>query len=215
MKKIQTFIKPSDIFKKNKVLKLEQLSDIIICSDITIRRRLKEWSAITSFNHNGMYYTLPSIAEFDLWGLWCHDDIRFSKYGNLTKTIIGIVHCSPEGLNTTQIKELINCNAHSILKRLVKDASIAREKYDGKYVYFSNQKEQFSIQLDKRQSMSDSSKRERELPCFIAVQLLVEKIKQPGKSLEELVLCLQQRRVDIRLDGAINFFNEHEIEKKT
>ena len=58
-----------------KVLTIAELAKILICSFITVRRRLKEWRAYTSYNKNGRYYTLPSIPKFNKNGIWTYKDI--------------------------------------------------------------------------------------------------------------------------------------------
>ena len=62
-------------FKKEKVVTVVLLAAWLSCSIATARRRLKAWSAYTSYNHNGRYYTLPEIAEFDDNGLWRHQSV--------------------------------------------------------------------------------------------------------------------------------------------
>ena len=57
-------------FTLKKVLTIDELLKILICSIITVRRRLKEWHAYTSYNKNGCYYTLPSIPKFNKKGIW-------------------------------------------------------------------------------------------------------------------------------------------------
>ncbi len=50
-------------------------------SEITIRRKLNKFGTITSYNKNGMFYTLPHIPKFDVNGLLYRKDVRFSKQG--------------------------------------------------------------------------------------------------------------------------------------
>ena len=68
-------------FHRIKVLTIEQLVDLLKTSVITARRHLKKWETYTSFNHNGRYYTLPRIPQFDNNGIWKYQTILFSKYG--------------------------------------------------------------------------------------------------------------------------------------
>ena len=58
------------LFKKQRIVTVALLTTWLSCSMPTARRRLKEWKAYTSYNHNGRYYTLPGITEFDEHGLW-------------------------------------------------------------------------------------------------------------------------------------------------
>ena len=74
-------------FRAKKVMTLAELTAGLDCSPRTVHRRLKTWRAINSYNHNGRYYTLPEVPEFDTHGLWRYRDIRFSQHGNLTDTV--------------------------------------------------------------------------------------------------------------------------------
>ncbi len=83
------------IYGLEKVMTINGLNNQMMVSEITIRRKLKKLGAITSYNKNGRFYTLPHIPKFDINGHWCHKDVRFSKHGNLTQTIIYLVNLSP------------------------------------------------------------------------------------------------------------------------
>jgi hypothetical protein len=86
-------------WKKKKLFVLEDLLEKLDCSVITVRRRLKKWNAISSYNKNGRYYTLSDIAKFDNNGLWICQDIGFSKNGNLTQTITQLISSSAAGFS--------------------------------------------------------------------------------------------------------------------
>ena len=53
-----------EIWKKNKVLTLVDLMKILQFGKNTIKRDLKKWNAVTSFNKNGKYYSLPEFLVF-------------------------------------------------------------------------------------------------------------------------------------------------------
>jgi DeoR/GlpR family transcriptional regulator of sugar metabolism len=57
-------------FQRQKIITIDQLVELLTCSVITVRRRLKKWQTYTSINQNGRYYTLPQIPVFDDNGLW-------------------------------------------------------------------------------------------------------------------------------------------------
>ena len=79
------------IFRKRKVLSLDQLVEVMQCSAANLRLKLKKWKAFTSYNFCGKYYCLPEIPSFDANGLWRHKDICFSKHGTLKKNCS--IHC--------------------------------------------------------------------------------------------------------------------------
>ena len=83
-----------EAFKKEKVMTLKGLSYLLHCCERTVQRHLKQWRTYTSYNENGRYYILPDIPKFDVNGLWRYRTISFSRYGNLKKTVIHLVHDS-------------------------------------------------------------------------------------------------------------------------
>ena len=58
-------------WRRKKVITLAELTEELRTSLRTIRRRLKLWGALASFNHNSRFYTLPELPQFDELGLWC------------------------------------------------------------------------------------------------------------------------------------------------
>ena len=85
------------IYGDKKVMTMSDLQNRMKVSEITIRRKLKKTGALTSYNKNGMFYTLPHIPKFDAQGLWANNGIRFSKHGNMNRTIIQLINHSEIG----------------------------------------------------------------------------------------------------------------------
>src|SRR6056297_591793 len=132
-KVIQTFV-------RKKILTIEELVQLLQCAAITVRRRLKQWSAFTSINQNGRYYTLPKIPVFDENGLWRYQAVLFSRHGNLKQTIVAMIRGSPKGLAAAEIAELVDLAPNSsFLSQLRNAPGIKRERQDGRFVYLSDQ----------------------------------------------------------------------------
>ena len=106
------------IYGRSKVMTLCELADRMMVSEITVRRKLKKSGALTSFNRNGKYYTLPHIPVFDSYGLWNYKEIRFPRHGNMHQTIIQLVNQSLCGLHAGAIGELIGYPPHSLLNNM-------------------------------------------------------------------------------------------------
>ena len=102
-------------FRARKVCTIPQLADLLECSAPTVRRRLKGWSAHTSYNKNGRYYALPDVVSFDANGLWRYGTICFSRHGNLRQTLIGVVGNSRAGLCAAEVRELLGVEPRSFL----------------------------------------------------------------------------------------------------
>lgn len=202
------------IYGLEKVMTISLLKTRTKVSEITIRRKLKKSGAITSYNKNGKFYTLPGIPKFDTNGLWNYKDIRFSKFGNLKQTIIYLINNSPSGLYAETISELIAYQPHSLLNQLCLKSTIQRQKSRGKYIYFSIEEQVYKSQFNKYTSMQTLYV-EDEISCIVAVRLLIEKIRKPKSSLSELVAILHKENIKISELQAKHFFEKHGIEKKT
>ena len=96
-----------DAFKRKKVLTKEELLKVTGCSTMTAWRLLSQHGYYTSYNDNARHYTIAGIPQFDEHGLWIYRKARFSKWGALTKTIIGLVQESPAGLTAEQLQQVL------------------------------------------------------------------------------------------------------------
>lgn len=202
----------SIIFKR-KIVTIDTLSALLNSSSKTARRRLKQWKAYTSYNENGRFYTLPDIPEFGTNGLWNYRSIRFSKYGNLKQTITKLVKISKAGLDAAEIHNLLETPIRSYLTSLQIHSDIKREKIQGRFIYFSAIEDEFINQKKCRVGMT----RIVQLPKNIeAILILVETIKNPHLSFEDLSLNLKEKDCDVTPESIRNLFSYHDlVVKKT
>jgi hypothetical protein len=119
------------IYGKKKILTIPDLLNRMKVSTITVRRKLKQYAALTSYNKNGRYYTLPHIPSFNAKGLWQYQDVRFSKFGNLSQTIVGLIAGSDTGLSAEILCDYLGFAPHYILHQLSERTVIKREKLNG------------------------------------------------------------------------------------
>jgi hypothetical protein len=178
-------------FERVKVLTIEELVGFLGCSVITGRRQLKKWRAYTSFNMNGRYYTLPEIPRFDENGIWKYQRIFFSKHGNLIQTICELIRRSEGGLSAKQIAHVVEIASNSsVFSRLQNIRGIRRERNQGRFVYFFDEKYPEQRAGLEQQAMLPSDAE--------AVMILVQYIKHPDRSIEELSerVRLQGRSID-------------------
>jgi len=201
-------------WKKNKAMLLMDLAEIMSCSAITVRRRLKKWNAISSYNKNGRYYTLPRIARFNENGLWVHHGIGFSLNGNLIRTIKHLVHFSSAGLYGEDISGMLRSDSYSILARMMKTACFRREKIRGKFIYFSLEEAKYASQLRERARINESYSSEA-LSDSWGILALVEFINNPGVGFSEISELLKIKGVDASEALLRDFFERHGILKKT
>lgn len=201
-------------FSRLKVITIEQLSNLLQCAVITVRRRLKKWNAYTSINQNGRYYTLPQIPVFDGNGLWRYQSILFSKHGNLKQTILGLIRQSQMGLSAGEIARLLDLSSSSsFFTQVHQTADISREKHRGRFVYFSDTLERYHRQKQERilrQSGAIDGPTDAQ-----AVVILVELIKHPGIDIERLSAKAAQRGFSVQPAIIEAFLRSHDLLKKT
>ncbi len=181
------------------------------CSPRTVQRRLADWQAITSYNRNGSYYTLPEIATFDANGLWRCRSACFSRFGNLRQTFIQLVSNSPAGLTGAEVGTLLALRPSSFLWSFREHPALKREKHQGLYVYYSSAPTRYKKQVEQRRLM----RRGTRLPVdFEAIAILVEKIRCPNLSNEALSQRLRKQKLSIEPEVIENLFVKHDLTVK-
>jgi len=201
-------------FARLKVITIDQLVNLLQCSVITVRRRLKKWNTYTSINQNGRYYSLPQTPVFDDNGLWRYQSILFSKHGNLKQTILWLIRRSQTGLSAGEIAQLVDLSpSNSFFSVIHKSADISREKHQGRFVYFSDSPEHYHQQKQKRIL---SRPRSIDWPTDAqAVVILVELIKHTGIGIEQLAAKVAQQGCPVEPAGIEAFLRSHDLLKKT
>ena len=199
-------------FKLIKVMTILELSKILKRSLITIRRRLKEWHAYTSYNKNGRYYTLPSIPKFNKKGIWQFKDIFFSKHGTLKKTIVYLVRTSFKGLTNSELAEIIEIKPHSFMSQFGELLELRKEKHKKQIIYFSKDEETYILQKENRFPPQPSTLQLP--PDAISIIILVELIHNPGMNSSELAKRLHKKGYKIEQFMINNFFEHYNLGKK-
>lgn len=157
--------------------------------DMTIFRKLKELSYLTSYSHGGRYYTLDKITRFDENGLWCYLSVRFSRYGNLLSTLERFVVGSKSGYFASELEALLRVGVKESLLRLVKKRKIDREKVAGQYLYCSCDASVRKQQIwARRVNISDTGEFSDELKAAVVlfVSMLDEQQRRLFAGLEAL-----------------------------
>ena len=198
-------------FQDKKVVTLDELAHRLKRCRRTAQRQLKQWQAINSYNKNGRYYVLPDIPSFDADGLWHWRGIFFSKHGNLTQTLVALVRNSKAGLNAAEMEELLGLSPRSFLSSFREHPDLRREKHQGCFVYFSSDLTIYEQQKNQRLTMIRNAK----LPSDIeAIAILVETIKHPMMSIEELCAEFKKKRYQMLPETVRNLFAYHELSVK-
>jgi hypothetical protein len=196
-------------FRRQKVITIEQLVELLKCSVITARRRLKKWQTYTSINKNGCYYTLPQVPVFDENGLWKYQTILFSKHGNLKQTLVFLITDSPQGLSGAEIAGLVDIAANSsFLSQFKGVPGVKREKHQGRYIYLSDRPEILSRQKQARAPVGFPTDAQ-------AVLILVQLIKYPDIGIEQLAEHVSRQGQSIKPAAIKSFLKFHDLLKKT
>lgn len=183
--------------RKAKVVTVDELAAWLDCSLATVRRSLKQAQAYTSYNHNGRYYTLPQIPDFDSHGLWQHKGIFFSEHGNLKETLIHLVTHSDAGLSASELEAIIGLQTRSFLSHFRNEPQLYREKIKGRFVWFAADEQVRKKQKENR--MAREAQNALSLPSDSdAILILVDIIRHPDASIEQIARRLEQqgRRID-------------------
>jgi hypothetical protein len=180
-------------FKRDKVLNKTQLLHECGCSAMTAWRLLHKEGYFTSYNYNAGYYTLAAIAQFDDHGLWTYRDIRFSQWGTLPKTIVGVVELSPWGMTSQELEHLLQvANVKPLLPKLICDGRLKRESLKGAFVYLPADQEKYEQQLHRRiEAIKPPILPE---PQQI-IALLVEMVQRPDKTPRQWARRLARRNI--------------------
>jgi hypothetical protein len=186
-------------FYKNKIATMDQLKNVLGTDvNMTVIRKMKEISYLSSYSHRGKYYTLDEIAEFDDHGLWSFEQAMFSRHGTLVKTVKAFVEESEDGLSARELESLLKVDPKESLLNLFRKNKVHREKISGKYVYFSSdskkKKRQTLLRKDRAEApslqlgawRSDLSAHELKAAILLFFAFLDEKQRRLYAGLESL-----------------------------
>jgi len=201
------------LFLRQKCWMIDELSQALGYSIISIRRFLKRVGYFRSYTHNGKWYTLHSAPVFNKEGIWRYGDIGFSKKGTLTRTIIYLVNRSPAGLPARELADILHHPCHAVLTNMYKAKQINRVKFTHEYVYLTMDETINRLQYNRLKSRV-VEQTARPLSTQAAVSVLVEFIKHPQLSFEQMAEYLQKSHHITALPTDISrFFLEHSLKK--
>jgi hypothetical protein len=173
------------LFKKKRVARLAEISTVLhTTSRMSAIRRLRELDYLSSYSHGGRYYTLPTVALFDVQGLWRYEDIGFSRFGTLKDTLIPLIDLSIAGKTHEELERQLGIRVHNSLLNLVRCAKITREATAGQFVYLSIDPDKAQQQLACRHEHRADSVQDV-LPDGIVVEVLAEIIRADTVAIDE------------------------------
>jgi len=202
------------VFRRSRIMTITKLAHHLDCSTPTVRNRLRNWGALTSYNRNGRFYALANVAKFDENGLWKYKGAFFSQWGTLKHTVRHVVRNSPAGLDASEIGRLVGLPHRSFMAQLRKIQGLRREKYEKRFVYYSDEEHTYRSQRSLR--TEESKKMPKRLPSDAeAIFILVDRIKHSDSSVEQCAKRLRKKGKSISIVAIRNILEYHGIEKKT
>ncbi len=192
---------------------LHQLAQALGYALISVRRFLKQIGYCRSYTHNGKWYTLHDSPDFDRDGLWHYRGIGFSEHGSLTATIDHLLARSPAGLSASQLAEKLQHPCDAVLTRLHQAGRLDRLRLAGQFRYLSTDP-QLNRQQREQAALAQGPSPTASLSTQAALWVLVEHIKEPGLSFEQIAARLwEQRHLPVAAQSIERFFQEHDLKK--
>ncbi len=202
------------VFRRSRIMTIIHLAQHLDCSIPTARNRLRNWRALTSYNRNGRFYALSNVATFDENGLWKYKGVFFSQWGTLKHTMRHVIRNSSAGLDASEIGRLVGLPPRSFMAQLSKIQGLRREKYEKRFVYYSDDDHTYRSQRSLR--AEESKKMPKKLPSDAeAIFILVDRIKHPDFSEEQCAQRLRKKGKSISIVAIRNLLAYHGVEKKT
>lgn len=201
------------LFGRRPCWRLADLAQALRYAPISVRRLLKQIGYFRSYTHNGKWYTLRPYPRFNRDGLWHHESIGFSKHGSLTATIAYLVARSPAGLSARDLAQKLQHPCHAVLTHLHHQQLLDRIKVAGQFRYLATE-EAINRRQRQQAAASASPRCLSSLNPQAAVWVLVEHIKNPALSFEQIAARLQtERQLLLTAEIIRRFFQAHGLKK--
>lgn len=201
------------LFHRRKCWMLHHLAETLGYALISVRRFLKQVGYFRSYTQNGKWYTLRDSPDFDHDGLWPYKGIGFSRHGSLTTTIDHLVGRSPAGLSAGESTRKLQHPCHAVLSQLHQAGRLDRLRLAGQFRYLAADP-QLNRQQREQAALVPVPSPLASLSTQAALWVLVEYIKEPGLSFEQIAARLrEQRNLVLTPESIERFFREHGLKK--
>jgi hypothetical protein len=181
--------------RQHKVLTMPQLRQHCRGSHMRVFRALRRLGYHTSYNRNGVYYTLAEIPQFDRRGLWQFGEARFSRDPTLAATLVRLIEKSPAGYRADELEQQLGTRVQNHLRELTRQGHVQRVKFGPSYVYLAASETRSGEQSRRRGPVGPSEPESFRLPPGISrmtlVRLLLAKIASPEASAATLARGLR------------------------
>ena len=202
---------------KNTIMSLKQLrSELQDRPRSSLFRDLKKLDLISSYTHTGQYHALTRLATFDEDGLWFFQDVGFSRYGTLKRSLVHVITHSQAGMTHREMKKLFRVEVQKPLTDLVSTNAVARQLLPSHIHVYLSADETSVAQWERRLAIGDKAL-EVVLPAeSIRIEILVEVIRAPERTSDEKVLgpLLRKRGVLVKDQEVRYVLAYYDIKKK-
>jgi hypothetical protein len=175
--------------EKQPIQTIDKMLIICGCSERTIRRKIKANNIICCYNKNSLFYTLPSLAKFNQYGIWHHSKASFSRWGNLFETIVQLIDQSDKGFTSGELKSILKLRIYDALRILCQKNRIYKAEIKAQNVYFSTHAEINQKQIRKRKHyflLKSVKLPENETIIAVLVELILNSDITPPKICKKL-----------------------------
>ncbi len=205
-------------FSKNKPIQtIEALLNTCNCSMRTLRRRIRAFNIICSYNKNSIFYTVPSLTEFDQYGIWHHKEASFSRWGNLFETIVQLTNRSDMGFTRRELREILTIKVYDPLRVLSLENRIKKVKIQFQNIYFSATEDIAQQQIYNRNVNIKKAliKKEYSLPdSEIIISILLEIILDRAATYQEICNRIKTTGIMITPDHVEAVIEHYQLKKK-
>jgi hypothetical protein len=127
-----------ELISKKKIVTLDEIKAYLQTDvTMTIMRKLKELSYLSSYSHRGKYYTLATIPRFSDMGLWSYQSVHFSKYNTLVNTCLQLISNSVSGYSVKELDKVLEVSVRLSTLNLFNAGKLFRAPFGDELVYFS------------------------------------------------------------------------------
>ncbi len=171
---------------KNTIMSLKQLrAELQDRARSSLFRDLKKLDMISSYTHTGQYHALTRLAKFDEDGLWFFQDVGFSRYGTLKRSLVQVITHSQAGMTHREMRKLFRVEVQKPLTALVSSNAVARQLLPSRIHVYLSADETSVVQLERRLAIGDKALNVALPAESIRIEILVEVIRAPQRSLDE------------------------------
>ena len=198
MKRICTDQGIKIFFKDGRPHSIEEIEENFKINRLVAYNEMKRSKALIAINKTS-YYVLPGTKKIDRNGFFKIEDKVFFSGGTLSKALVSLVSKSDSGMNLKELEKIVCTRIEIQLLNLTGKGNLYRQKFDGKYYYFSSDKEIGKRQLEVRErefrkvDVSLILKQFDEIPLELIIKILLTFIQHPDFSPKSIALSLVRR----------------------